>query len=306
LTFFESLPPEGFTTRFAPAPTGLLHLGHLTSALAVWGLARAFGGRVLLRVEDHDRSRSRAEFEAAILTDLEWLGLRPDRPFVRQSDRGPLYEDALRKLEEASLAYPCACSRRKVESEAGTVEGERRYPGTCRELNPDGKVVARRVRLERQPQIFRDLGRGRVEQIPSEQSGDVLIRDRHGQWTYQFAVVVDDLDQGIDLVIRGEDLLASTGRQIQIGRLLGRKTPPLFLHHPLVMREDGVKLSKANGDTGLRERRAAGERPEDLLGQAAHALGLSGPGPISFSEVVGLIRGWAARRGRLSEVPLVH
>lgn len=266
----------------------------MVSAVAVWGLARAFGGRVLLRLEDHDRTRSRPEFARAIVDDLAWLGLVPDEPAVRQTDRTSLYERALRRLESAGLVYPCSCSRKSIEAEVGPVAGEVPYPGTCRERRIDGRLeTARRVRLTREPQAFRDLRLGALEQVPSEQCGDLLILDRLGQWTYQFAVTVDDFDQGVDLVIRGEDLLSSTGRQIQLSRLLGREVPPAFLHHPLIHRPDGRKLSKSNRETGLRELRERGVKVEELLGRAAFTLGLGGPEPLGFSELVERLRAQA-------------
>ena len=279
-------PPRGFTTRFAPAPTGFLHLGHVANAIAVWGLARAFSGRVLLRVEDHDRTRSRPEFEKAILEDLAWLGFRPDEPLVRQSERHAKYEAALAGLERADLVYACSCSRKAIEASAGPFVAELRYPGTCREARIDGSnEPARRVRLDPEVVSFHDLRLGPFEQTPAEQAGDILARDRHGHWTYQFAVVVDDLDQGVDLVIRGEDLLASTGRQIQLGRLLGRKTEALFLHHPLILRADGRKLSKSDRDTGIRDLRAAGWSVERVLGEAGAVLGLTRGEPASMASL---------------------
>jgi glutamyl-tRNA synthetase/glutamyl-Q tRNA(Asp) synthetase len=175
--------------------------------------------------------------------------------------------------------------------------GEVRYPGTCRHRAVDGKVEkARRVLLAPAPQVFPDLRLGPVEQVPSDQAGDILIRDRHGQWTYQFAVTVDDLEQGVDVVIRGEDLLESTGRQIQLSQLLGRKTPPSFLHHPLVRHADGRKLSKSNQETGIRELRASGWTVERTLGHAGFALGLGEEGPCSFAELVARIRALAQQR----------
>ncbi len=278
--------PAGFTTRFAPAPTGFLHLGHVASALAVWGVARAFQGRVLLRIEDHDQTRSRPEFERAILDDLKWLGFAPAEPPIRQSDRESRYRQVLGDFESRGLVYACRCSRKSIEATPGSVPGELRYPGTCRDRMVDGEFEkARRLRLDPTPIVFRDLRLGRIEQVPVEQAGDILLRDRHGHWTYQFAVAVDDLDQGIDVVIRGEDLLASTGRQIQLAQLLGRKTPPLFLHHPLITHPDGRKLSKSNRDTGLRELRALGWTAERVIGQAGVVLGLTGGEPISQAEI---------------------
>jgi glutamyl-Q tRNA(Asp) synthetase len=286
-------PAEGFTTRFAPAPTGFLHLGHVASAIAVWGVARAFRGRVLLRIEDHDLTRSRAEYERAILDDLEWLGFRPDEPFVRQSERGAVYETAWRNLHARGLVYACDCSRKTIEamSLSSRGEAELRYGGLCREkgLAFEGPV-SHRLRLEPSTEVFRDLRLGTIEQRPFEQCGDVAIRDRQGQWTYQFAASVDDFEQGVDLVIRGEDILTSTGRQIQIGELLGRESKARFLHHPLIIRPDGQKLSKSNRDTGIRELRAAGLSVEGVLGQAATALGLTEGEPIDAEELTRRIR----------------
>ena len=249
---------RGIISRFAPAPTGFLHLGHVVNAVRVWGETRARGGRVLLRVEDHDRQRSRAEYEAAILEDLAWLGFAADQPLVRQSERGAIYEEALDRLRRRGLVYACACSRASV------------YPGTCRERGiAEGPGVGLRVQLEPTVERFVDLRLGPQEQRPSAQCGDLLVRDREGNWTYQFAATVDDHVQGVTLVIRGVDLLDSTGRQIQLARLLGREAPPAFLHHPLIMKTPDQKLSKSDGDTGIRELRAKGWTPAQAI---AHAL----------------------------------
>ena len=263
----------------------------MSNAISVWGVARAFGGRVGLRIEDHDQTRSRPEFEAAILEDLAWVGYVPDDIFPPHRERGPRYEEALRSLQGQGLAYACACTRKLLEPGPGPLGGERRYPGTCRDRSLNGGVeLARRVRLEPRTVAFEDLRLGPIEQTPADQCGDVLVRDRLGQWTYQFAVVVDDFDQGVDLVIRGEDLLASTGRQIQLGRLLGREHAGRFLHHPLITREDGAKLSKSNRDTGIRDLRAAGLSVEQVLGRAAAALGLGDGHPLDHTAIVARIR----------------
>ena len=276
----------GWRTRFAPAPTGFLHLGHVVNAIYVWGMARAHDGRVVLRIEDHDRSRCRLEYEQALLDDLDWLGFVPDEgttsefragaSALRQSDSAWRYAAAITALELRGLVYVCRCSRGDI---ARVVEDrpneEMRYPGTCRDaaLPPD-EFPQRRVRLGPDRERFFDLLRGPQDQVPAEQCGDLLVRDRLGQWTYQFAVTVDDLDQHMDVVIRGEDLLSSTGRQRALARLLGRRRPLHFMHHPLVRHPDGAKLSKSAGDTGVRELRAAGVRPDEVLGRAAHAAGL--------------------------------
>jgi glutamyl-tRNA synthetase/glutamyl-Q tRNA(Asp) synthetase len=264
-------------TRFAPAPTGYLHLGHVLNAKWVWGLARARGAKVLLRIEDHDRERCRPEYERAILDDLDWLGFVPDlfptdafragRCESRQSDRLAIYEAAAQDLESRGLLYGCTCSRQQVSATAGDeTGGELHYPGTCRDRGiPLGPGVAWRLQLDHGVEAFDDLLCGPQQQDPSRQCGDVVIRDRLGNWTYQFVVSVDDFRQGVDLVVRGRDLLASTGRQIRIARLLGRDTPATFAHHELIMKTPTQKLSKSDGDTGIRDLRLAGRTRDEVM-----------------------------------------
>lgn len=265
-------------SRFAPAPTGCLHLGHVVNAIHVWRLTHARRGRVLLRIEDHDRQRSRAEYEHAILEDLAWLGFEPDEPPVRQSDRGAIYEEALNKLRDLGLVYACECSRADIErstNAASSNADDLRYAGTCAEKRlSESSGRGLRVRLAPSVERFADLRLGPQEQRPSEQCGDLLVRDRDGNWTYQFAATVDDYVQGVTLVIRGEDLLASTGRQIQLARLLGRPEPPAFLHHPLIMKSATQKLSKSDGDTGVRELRARGWSAADVIDRAERLVQL--------------------------------
>ena len=267
-------PEQQVITRFAPAPTGHLHLGHVVNALHVWGAARDRDGKVLLRIEDHDRQRSRPEYEMAILEDLEWLGFRHDGPVVRQSERDALYRKALGPLIDRELVFGCTCSRADILTGAGSREpgaknAELRYPGTCRDQDiPLTDDVGWRVRIEPGAERFFDELLGPQEQDPSRQCGDVLVRDRHGNWTYQFAVTVDDHLQGITDVIRGIDLLDSTGRQLRLARLIGRKTPPRFWHHPLVMKSATQKLSKSDGDTGVRDLRALGWTAEQVRAKA--------------------------------------
>jgi glutamyl-tRNA synthetase/glutamyl-Q tRNA(Asp) synthetase len=267
-----------------------MHLGHLVNAMHVWGIARAHGGEVLLRIEDHDRTRCRPEYETALLDDLEWLGLEADIHPVssfraipsgrdhpsRQSDQTSRYASALHRLTADHLVYACRCTRRDIAQLVPHAPGEEpRYPGICRDRHvDDAESWARRVRLDPTTFDFHDLRLGPQVQAPWQQCGDVLVRDRHGQWTYQFAVVVDDLTHGVDVVIRGEDLLTSTGRQLQLASLLGRESAPLFLHHTLLVHADGSKLSKANRDTSLRDLRSDGATAEGLLGEAAVRAGL--------------------------------
>jgi len=292
--FSRELLPDRPTTRFAPSVTGVLHLGHVLNAVVTWGLARALGGRVILRLEDHDRSRWRAEHEASILDDLEWLGLEPDVAPVaafragptpyRQSDASDRHEAALAQLSAATRIYACDCSRRDLAVAApvepggesrGELRGELRYGGRCRDrgLAP-GEGLGLRAVLGPGEERFVDAVLGPQVQVPDEQCGDLLVRDRLGQWTYQLAVVVDDDWQGVDLVVRGRDLLSSTGRQLRLRRLLGRHAAPAHAHHPLIGDAAGRKLSKSDGAAGLAALRAAGLSPPAVLGRAAYLGGL--------------------------------
>jgi glutamyl-Q tRNA(Asp) synthetase len=290
--------PARCRTRFAPAPTGYLHLGHVVNAIYVWGLARALGGRVLLRIENHDGDRSRPEYETALLDDLDWLGFAPDEgatatfrrgssPY-RQRDHDDVYRVALERLHDAARVYACACTRRDIAAATGAREGhEPRYPGTCRDrrLAP-GPGLGLRVELAAGTEVFDDALCGVQRQDPSMQCGDLLLRDRLGYWTYQFAATVDDLRQSVDLVIRGADLLDSTGRQIRLARLLGRERPPVYMHHGLLVKPSGEKLSKSNGDTGVRDLRARGLDASEVIGRAAHLAGLQDdPRPLPADSV---------------------
>jgi glutamyl/glutaminyl-tRNA synthetase len=262
-------------TRFAPAPTGYLHLGHVANAIWTWALARRSGADVLLRIEDHDRQRCRPEYDAALLEDLEWLGFRADLGPVRQTDADAqiAYETSLALLRTAGLVYGCDCTRSTFARWAG--EHGRAWsgpgcPGTCRERGVTGPVL--RIALGGGSEAWTDrlAGQREGEVAPN---GDLPARDRHGNWSYGFCVVVDDLRQGVDLVVRGEDLLDATAAHIRLGRRLGRATPPAFAHHPLVRRPDGSKLSKSAGDTGVRELRQSGGSPDDVIALAAQMTG---------------------------------
>ena len=294
------------TTRFAPSPTGPLHIGHVANAVWTWGVAASTGGHVVLRLEDHDRGRCRPEYEAAILRDLEWLGLEPDEVSARslcagpspyrQSDNPERYQEALDRISRTASVFHCDCSRKTIVETLGADgfgDGEElRYPGTCRTkgLGPGpGRGV--RVLVPDQEVIWQDLSLGRIAQRPSHQCGDCLLKDPHGNWTYQFAVVVDDLEHGIDLVIRGDDLLASTGRQIMLAAWLGRPVPPAFLHHRLIRDDAGAKLSKRDGAPALATLRAAGQSAEAVLGMAAQLTGLQEtPAPIGARALGQLFR----------------
>ncbi|HYM84317.1 MAG TPA: glutamate--tRNA ligase family protein, partial [Candidatus Dormibacteraeota bacterium] len=280
-------PPPRATTRFAPAPTGYLHLGHVADAIHVWGIAHAARGRVALRIEDHDRQRSRRSFETALLDDLEWLGFRPDLPQLaelrdgrspfRQTDDDEPYALATAALLRDGLAYACDCTRStfaRWSESTGRLWMGPGCPGDCRGrrlVDEPGRTL--RLDLGGGDEAFEDLLLGLVEG-PVATTGDVAIRDREGNRTYNLAVVVDDIRHGVDLVVRGRDLVEATPAQIRLGRVLGRDRPPAFAHHSLGLRPDGAKLSKSDHDTGVRELRAAGWSPERVIGQAAGAVGL--------------------------------
>ncbi len=279
--------PTGPVTRFAPAPTGLLHLGHLVNALYTWGLARATGGRVILRIEDHDRQRSRPDYEAALLDDLARLGLAPDEPAMssfrvgstpyRQSDSGAVYVAAIERLRGLGLVYACACSRASFaawRADHGRPWHGIGCPGGCRSRAlPEDPGTGLRVAVGAGSERWVDLLAGPMSDEPAA-NGDPLVRDRLGNWTYALCVVVDDARHGVDLVIRGRDLLDSTPVQRRLATLLGREAPPRFLHHPLIRRVSGQKLSKAEGDTAVRSLLDAGRTPAALFGLAARLAGL--------------------------------
>ena len=267
---------SGALTRFAPAPTGYLHLGHVANAIWTWGAARSVDGRVLLRIEDHDRQRCRPAYDVALLEDLAWLGFEADAGPVRQTDREAetAYTAARDQLDQAGLLYGCDCTRSTFAS--WSASNGRPWtgpgcPGGCRARGIAGPVL--RVALGDGSEAWVDALAG-PQGADVAAHGDLPIRDRHGNWTYAFAVVVDDLRQAVDLGVRGEDLLDETPRQIRLGRLLGRARPPAFLHHPLIRKASGAKLSKSDGDSGVRELRAAGWSPRDVRADAARLSAL--------------------------------
>ena len=290
-------------TRFAPSPTGYLHEGHLLSALYVWAAAEAFGLKIHLRIEDHDRSRARPEYIRSIYEDLEWFGFEYDSDSI-QSNRNPVYEEALAKLERDGLVYPCFCGRKQLEAENPKSEtGEIVYSGKCRKVNTSmDTLVPSALRCDEQPHNLRvivpdkvihwhDMRLGDFDENPKQQCGDFPIRDRDMQWTYQFAVCVDDIDEGITHIVRGEDIRSSTARQIALMRLLGRETPPAYLHHPLIVDATGKKLSKRERAHSLRQDRDAGQSKESLLGRVCFKAKLQPENtPLTLAEAISLAK----------------
>lgn len=310
--------PPGPRTRFAPAPTGYLHLGHLVNAVLVWGVARATGGTVVLRIEDHDRQRSRGTWETALLDDLERLGLVPDEPAMacfrtsttpyRQSDVPQRYAAALAALRDRGLVHACDCARSTFAAWAarhGRPWSGPGCPGGCADRGvaerPDTGI---RVVLGGGEEAWEDLLAGACRG-PAAPGGDLLVRDRTGSWTYAFCVVVDDLEQRIDLVIRGMDLLDATPAQLRLAHLLaGTPHPARFLHHRLVMRPDGTKLSKADGATAVRDLLDGGTDRAVLLAEAARAAGIPDvPGRVEPADLGPLVGAAASRRSRHEPAP---
>lgn len=245
----------------------------------MWGVARRAGAEILLRVEDHDRQRSRETYVEAILENLDWLGFEADAGPVRQTsaDAVDAYERALEALAAAGRAYRCACTRSTFAAWAREHGRDWRGPGCpggCRARSiDDDTATSVRIVLGDGRAAFEDLRLG-PQVGPVAATGDPVARDRSGNWTYGYAVVVDDLRQGVDLIIRGEDLLTETPNQVRLGELLGRRSATAFLHHPLIRKEGGAKLSKSDGDTGVRELRAAGWSPEEVRAVAAARGGI--------------------------------
>ena len=274
--------------RFAPSPTGDLHLGSVATALVAWLSARRAGGRLVLRVEDIDRPRVVAGAEGRQLDDLRWLGLDwdegpdvggPAAPY-RQSERSARYEDALARLAAKDVLYYCDCSRVEIAAVASAPhpgdEGPR-YPGTCRGHGLRDRAWKRppaiRVRVPPGTIAVDDALQGRVAQDVAAEVGDFVLKRGDGVYAYQLACVVDDLAMGITEVVRGADLLRSTLRQVLLARLLGG-TPAAFAHVPLVLAVDGARLAKRAHGVTVRDHRAAGRDAGDVIALVASMLGL--------------------------------
>ena len=279
-------------TRFAPSPTGYLHEGHLLSALYVWAAARKWNLDVHLRIEDHDQERARPEHIAAIREDLQWLGFAWQSESI-QSDHFDRFEKVLTKLQEKGLVYPCYCSRKELDAENPKNEyGEVIYQGKCLNGvdNKENLPHSLRVQIPDKVICWNDLRLGDFVENPKAQCGDFPVRDRIGQWTYQFAVCVDDIDEQITHVIRGEDIRNSTARQIALMELLGRPEPPLYLHHPLIVDAAGKKLSKREKAHSIRQEREAGATPQELLGRVLYKAGLQvSAAPTNLDKALDLV-----------------
>lgn len=276
--------------RFAPSPSGRLHLGNARSALLGWLQARAAGGEFLLRIEDLDPDRTSAEAIDGIYEDLGWLGLDWDGPVLKQSDRSAAYAAALSTLEAAGRIYPCWCSRAEISRAASAPhlgEDGPRYPGTCAHgASPKAdRAPALRFRVAPGETAFADEVHGRFALDVHAAVGDFVVRRADGVASYQLAVVVDDAAQGVTDVLRGDDLLSSTPRQLQLYQAL-KLPPPRFAHVPLLVDWEGKRLSKREGGLTVAALRAAGRTPEEVVGWLARWSGLGNGEPVKASELV--------------------
>jgi glutamyl-tRNA synthetase len=263
------------TGRFAPSPSGALHVGNLRTALLAWLFARSAGSEFLLRIEDLDPQRSRPEHERRQIADLKAIGIDWDDEPVRQSERTELYRKALAALREQGRAYPCWCSRAEIRAASEAPHGPRgdMYPGTCRRLGQGERPPAWRLDARGERIGFDDRLKGTVEGV----ADDFVLWRWDDTPAYNLAVVVDDADQGIGEVVRGDDLLAATPPQLLLQRALGLPTPA-YAHVPLVLAPNGERLAKRHGAVTLADRASLGETPGDALAWMAESLGLADPG----------------------------
>ena len=282
--------------RYAPSPSGRMHLGNLMCCLLAWLSAKSKGGQVLLRIEDLDTARCPRVYADAIVDDLAWLGLAADgpTPTVYQSERSGIYQQYYDILLKKGLVYPCFCSRSQLHAASAPhrSDGQVVYAGTCRGLS-DAEVARRsltrapafRVQVPDEEITFTDGHLGRYAENLARDCGDFYLRRADGVFAYQLAVVVDDALMGVTEVVRGSDLLSSTPRQLWLYRELGL-TAPQFYHLPLLLAPDGRRLSKRDGDQSLENLRAR-YTPQEIIGKLAYVCGLQDtPAPAAPQELV--------------------
>lgn len=301
--------------RFAPTPSGRMHLGNVFSMLMAWLAARSVGGRMVLRIEDLDDRAHDRDVAELLMRDLEWLGLVWDEGPVWQSGRGEVYADAIARLDAMGLVYPCFCSRAELHAATAphASDGTPIYQGTCRGMSATEIAARTAVRPpatrlcvpgENDPAGtigFCDLCYGQVEECLARECGDFLVRRSDGVVAYQLAVAVDDGLMGVTQVVRGRDLLGSVARQMYIQRLLGLPSPE-YGHVPLLVAPDGRRLSKRDRDLDLGVIRERGVRPERIIGALAATVGLVDPGEeLRADDLVGLFS-WDALRAHRDDV----
>ncbi|HEX3358568.1 MAG TPA: glutamate--tRNA ligase [Tepidisphaeraceae bacterium] len=284
-------------TRLAPSPTGALHLGNARTFLINWILARRNGWKILLRIEDIDGPRIKAGADLQAIEDLQWLGIDWDEGPIYQIPRLPIYRDAIERLLKMKLAYPCVCSRKEVELAASAPhaeDGPTIYPGTCRgqyetiedARRASGKEPAIRFAVPDQNVEWHDLFAGAIA-INTRQFGDFVIAKADGTPAYQLAVVVDDAEMGVTHVVRGDDLIDSTPRQMLLYQALGMgNRMPEYMHLPLVVGEDGRRLAKRHGDTRISTYRECGVSPQRVLGLMAKWYGIGQHDEIDLNQML--------------------
>lgn len=276
--------------RFAPSPTGRMHLGNMFCALLSWLSAKSKGGEWLLRIEDIDPDRSRKEYADLLMDDLDWIGLEWDGEPVFQSQRSDIYEHYFHQLQLRGVTYPCYCTRADLLASQAPHESDGRvvYKGTCRQLPPQpGRKGAIRLMVADHDMVCADGHYGEYVVNLSRQVGDFIIRRKDGAWAYQLAVVIDDALMGVTEVVRGRDLLLSTPQQMYLAEMMGF-TSPMFIHFPLLCNSEGQRLSKRDKslDMGcLRQHCSA----RQVIGRLAFYAGLTpSPDPISPKELLPL------------------
>jgi glutamyl-tRNA synthetase/glutamyl-Q tRNA(Asp) synthetase len=289
--------------RFAPSPTGFLHEGHLLSALYVWAAAKKWDLKIHLRIEDHDQGRARQEYIDSIYEDLAWLGFKYDNQSI-QSSHFNLFQEVLDKLCAKGLVYPCTCSRKTLLAENPISNtGEVIYQGKCFHSTIQNSVSHNlRIHIPDKVISWCDERLGDFSECPKLQCGDFPIRDRDGYWTYQFAVCIDDLTQGITHIVRGEDILTSTARQILLSEIISDActgdislnippySRPLYLHHPLIVDSTGKKLSKREHAHSIRQDKDDGITPEQLLGRILHKAKFQPEStPVALEKAIALV-----------------
>lgn len=300
--------------RFAPSPSGRMHLGNAFSALLAWLSVRSVGGEMVLRQEDLDPQRCKRAYADQIEEDYRWLGLDWDRggsmggSTYYQSTRDEIYAAYLERLKQQGLIYPCFCTRNELHAASAphATDGTTRYPGTCRSLMPieqqerqRKRKPALRVKTPEETVVFSDCLMGENAQNLAQECGDFILRRSDGVFAYQLAVVVDDALMGVNQVVRGADLLSSTPRQIWLQRQLGFAQPE-YAHVPLLYGKDGHRLSKRQKDLDLGALRQAGKRPEEIVGQLAYWAGLiDQPEPVSAGELVSEFRWEKVKRDNI-------
>lgn len=278
--------------RFAPSPTGRMHLGNVFAALLSWLSAKSQGGKWLLRIEDIDPQRSHREFAELIMDDLQWLGLKWDEGPYWQSERGDIYQHYLDTLQQGGMTYPCYCTRADILATQAPHESDGRvvYKGTCRTIPLGSRRGPAAIRMkvpERGEGIvsFIDGNYGRQSVDLTTQCGDFIVRRKDGAWAYQLAVVVDDALMGVTEVVRGRDLLLSSPQQIYLARELGF-TPPHFAHFPLLCNTTGQRLSKRDRSLDM-ETLKANYEPQQIIGMLAYAAGITpDASPIAAENLI--------------------